>query len=175
VERELFPPLPHLCPPRHRHLPRIQARREFPPPTPRPHSSPGGTPKLPPLLPCLLPFIVSTIGLRPCHILRQGDPPWGAVCIPKILHKNACALRKHKLIESDKNVLKQTHPGIGNPSPFIVYKRPPTLQAGGMRSFLPLLHELLELSAHSIVTIVHLQYQIAGRRAITSKEGPEPR
>jgi hypothetical protein len=33
--------------------------------------------------------------------------------------------------------------------------------------------ELLELPAHTIVTTVHLQYQTAGRRAITSKEGPE--
>jgi hypothetical protein len=55
-----------------------------------------------------------------------------------------------------------------------VYKKPPTLQAGDTRSFHPSLHELLELSAHPIVTTVHLQYQNAGRRAITSKEGPEP-
>jgi hypothetical protein len=55
-----------------------------------------------------------------------------------------------------------------------VYKRPPTLQAGGtMRSFPPSLRELLKLFAHSIVTTVHLQYQTAGRRAITSKEAPE--
>jgi hypothetical protein len=33
--------------------------------------------------------------------------------------------------------------------------------------------ELLELSTHPIVTHVHLQYQAVGRRAITSKEGPE--
>jgi hypothetical protein len=36
-------------------------------------------------------------------------------------------------------------------------------------------YELLELSAHPIVTSVHLQYQNAERRAITSKEAPEPR
>jgi hypothetical protein len=53
-----------------------------------------------------------------------------------------------------------------------VYKSSPTLQAGGTRSFLPSLHELLELSAHPIITTIHLQYQIAGRRAITLKEGP---
>jgi hypothetical protein len=51
---------------------------------------------------------------------------------------------------------------------------PPTLLAGGMRSFSPSLHELLELSAHLIVTTVHLQYQTVGHRDITSKEGPEP-
>jgi hypothetical protein len=34
--------------------------------------------------------------------------------------------------------------------------------------------ELLELSAHPIITTVHLQYQITGCRAITFKEGPEP-
>jgi hypothetical protein len=41
----------------------------------------------------------------------------------------------------------------------LVYKSPPTLQAGGTRSFPPSLHELLKLSAHHIVTIVHLQNQ----------------
>jgi hypothetical protein len=56
-----------------------------------------------------------------------------------------------------------------------VYKRPPTLQAGGTRTFPPSLSELLELSAHLIVTTVHLQYQIVGRRAVTFKERPEPR
>jgi hypothetical protein len=55
----------------------------------------------------------------------------------------------------------------------IVYKRRPTLQAGGARSFLPSPHELIELSSHPIVTYVHLQYQTAGRRAITSEEEPE--
>jgi hypothetical protein len=35
----------------------------------------------------------------------------------------------------------------------------------------PLLHELLELSAHPVVTTIHLQYQTAGCRSITSKEG----
>jgi hypothetical protein len=57
----------------------------------------------------------------------------------------------------------------------MVYKRPPTLQAGGTRSFPPSLRELLELSAHPIVISVHLQYQAAGCRAINSKEGHEPR
>jgi hypothetical protein len=37
----------------------------------------------------------------------------------------------------------------------MVYKRPPTLQAGGTRSFLPSPRELLELSAHPIVTSNH--------------------
>jgi hypothetical protein len=50
---------------------------------------------------------------------------------------------------------------------------PPTIQVGGTISFPLSQHELLELSAHPIVTSVHLQYQIAGRRAISSKEGPE--
>jgi hypothetical protein len=40
--------------------------------------------------------------------------------------------------------------------------------------FPPSPHELLELSTHPIVTSVDLQYQIAGHRAITSKEGPKP-
>jgi hypothetical protein len=44
-----------------------------------------------------------------------------------------------------------------------------------MRLFPPSPHELLELSAHPIVTSIHLQYQTARRSAITSKEGPEPR
>jgi hypothetical protein len=56
----------------------------------------------------------------------------------------------------------------------VAYKSPPTLQAGGMRSFPPSLRELLELSAHPIVTTIHIQYQTAGRSVITSKEGPEP-
>jgi hypothetical protein len=51
---------------------------------------------------------------------------------------------------------------------------PPTLRAGGTRRFPPSHSELLELSAHPIVTNVHIQYQTAGRRAITSEEGPEP-
>jgi hypothetical protein len=55
-----------------------------------------------------------------------------------------------------------------------VYKRLPTLQTGGTISFSPSLNELLKLSAHPIVTVVHLQYQTVGRRAITSKKGPEP-
>jgi hypothetical protein len=55
-----------------------------------------------------------------------------------------------------------------------VYKRSPILQAGGTRSLSPSPCELLELSAHPIVTSVHLQYQTTECRAITSKEGPEP-
>jgi hypothetical protein len=43
-----------------------------------------------------------------------------------------------------------------------------------MRSFLPLLRELLDLSAHSIITSVYLQYQTSGCMTITPKEGPEP-
>jgi hypothetical protein len=54
-----------------------------------------------------------------------------------------------------------------------VYKRPPTLQVGGTRSFAPSLRKLLEVSTHPIITIVHIQYQITGRRAITSNAGPE--
>jgi hypothetical protein len=56
----------------------------------------------------------------------------------------------------------------------MVYKRITTFQAGGTRSFTPSPHELLELSAHPIVNSVNLQYQTAGRRAITSEEEPEP-
>jgi hypothetical protein len=56
----------------------------------------------------------------------------------------------------------------------VIYKRSPTLQVGGTRSFPPSPRELLELSTHPIVTSIHHQYQTAGRRAITSKEGPEP-
>jgi hypothetical protein len=41
----------------------------------------------------------------------------------------------------------------------------PTLQAGARDPFPPSRHELLELSAHTFVTHVHLQYQTAGRRA----------
>jgi hypothetical protein len=44
-----------------------------------------------------------------------------------------------------------------------------------MRSFPPSPRELFELSTHPIVNFVHLQYQTAGCRAITSKEGLEPR
>jgi hypothetical protein len=42
------------------------------------------------------------------------------------------------------------------------------------RSFPPSLYKLLKLSAHTIVTIVHLQYQTVGRMAIVSKDGPKP-
>jgi hypothetical protein len=117
-ERELFPPLPHLHPPPPPpppHLQRIWAPRESPPPR-HPRSRPGGSPKPPPLLPCLPPFIIGTIGLPPAHIFRQSDPLWGATRIPKILHKNAHALRKQKLTQSDENELKQTHPGADDPS-----------------------------------------------------------
>jgi hypothetical protein len=55
----------------------------------------------------------------------------------------------------------------------MVYKRIPTLQSGVRDPFLPSPRELLEFSAHPFVTFVHLQYQAAGHRAITSKEGPE--
>jgi hypothetical protein len=44
-----------------------------------------------------------------------------------------------------------------------------------MGPFAPSPRELLELSAHPIVTSIHLQYQTDGHRAISSKEGPEPR
>jgi hypothetical protein len=71
----------------------------------------------PPLLPCLPPFIVSMIGLPPRHILRQGDPPRGDACIPRILHKNAYALRKQKLARSDENECEQTYPWGDDPSP----------------------------------------------------------
>jgi hypothetical protein len=56
----------------------------------------------------------------------------------------------------------------------MAYKRPSSLEIGRTRSFPPSLRELLEVSAHPIVSTIHLQYQTAGRRAITSKEGPEP-
>jgi hypothetical protein len=55
-----------------------------------------------------------------------------------------------------------------------VYKRPSTLQAGSTRSFPPSPHELLELFTQPIINSVHLQYQTARHRTITSKEGPEP-
>jgi hypothetical protein len=42
-----------------------------------------------------------------------------------------------------------------------------------MRSFPPSLHELLKLSAHPMITYVHLQYQTTRRSAITSEERPE--
>jgi hypothetical protein len=60
---------------------------------PCPHSRPGGTPNLPPFPSCLLPFIVDTVGLPPHCILKQGYPTRAAACIPKILHKNAYALK----------------------------------------------------------------------------------
>jgi hypothetical protein len=43
-----------------------------------------------------------------------------------------------------------------------------------MKLFPPSLRELFELSVYPIVTTIHLQYQTARRKAITSKEGPEP-
>jgi hypothetical protein len=55
----------------------------------------------------------------------------------------------------------------------MIYKKPSTLQAGHIKSFPPSPRELLELSAHPIVTSAHLQYQTIGRRAIISKEGSE--
>ncbi len=61
--------------------------------------------------------------------------------------------------------LSNRFPAIKGPLPFRQGVRDP---------FPPSPHELLELSAHPFVTPVHLQYQTAGRRAITSKEGPEP-
>jgi hypothetical protein len=84
---------------------------------PCPHSHSGGTPKPPPMFLCLPPFIVGMIGLPPHHILTQGDPPRGAACIPKIVHKDACTLMKQKLTQSYENELEQTHPGADDPSP----------------------------------------------------------
>jgi hypothetical protein len=55
----------------------------------------------------------------------------------------------------------------------MVYKRPPTIQTGGTRSFPPLPHELIELSVHPVVISFHLQYKTTGHRAITFKEGFE--
>jgi hypothetical protein len=63
----------------------------------RPRNRLGGTRKMPPLPPCLLPFIIGTVGLPPCYILRHGDPPRSTVRIPKTLHKNVYALKKQKL------------------------------------------------------------------------------
>jgi hypothetical protein len=87
------------------------------PPPPCLHSSPSGTPKPPPLLPCLPPFIISTVGLLPHNILKQGDPPQGTARIIKILHKNAYALKRQKLTQSDENELEQTHLGVDDPLP----------------------------------------------------------
>jgi hypothetical protein len=47
-------------------------------------------------------------------------------------------------------------------------KGPPTLQARGQDHSLPSPCELLELPAQPILNSIHLQYQTAGRRAITS-------
>jgi hypothetical protein len=44
---------------------------------PLPHGRLGGTPKQPPLFLCLPPFIVGTVGILPCCIFGQGDPPTG--------------------------------------------------------------------------------------------------
>jgi hypothetical protein len=57
----------------------------------------------------------------------------------------------------------------------MIFKMPPTHKVGGTRSFPPSPRELLKLSAHPILTFVHIQYQTSGCRAITSEEGPEPR
>jgi hypothetical protein len=116
-EKELSPPLPHLHPP-HRHLPRISARGELPPPPrARPHSCLNDTLKLLPLPSCLLPFILGMVGLPPHRILRQGNPSRGAVHAPKTLHKNVYALKKRKLAQADKSELEQTHLGSGDPFP----------------------------------------------------------
>jgi hypothetical protein len=114
-ERELPTPL-HCLPPPHRHLLKIQAWREFPPP--RPRGRPCGTLNRPPLPPCLLTFIISMVGLLPHRILRQGDPPQGAVCVPKILPKNAYVLKKQKLTQAYESEVKQTHPGAVDPIPY---------------------------------------------------------
>jgi hypothetical protein len=84
---------------------------------PRPRGCTGSTLKLPPLLLCLLPFVGDTIGLPPCHILRQGDPLWGAVCVPKNLDKNVYVLKKRKLTPTNKTELECTHPRAGDPFP----------------------------------------------------------
>jgi hypothetical protein len=57
------------------------------------------------------------VGLPPCYILKQGDPPWGTVRIPNTLHENVYLLKKQKLTQSDENELEQTHPGVGDPVP----------------------------------------------------------
>jgi hypothetical protein len=53
-------------------------------PLPRRHSS--GTPGPSALPPYMHPIAMDTVGLPPHRILRQGDPPWGAVCVPNIMH-----------------------------------------------------------------------------------------
>jgi hypothetical protein len=54
-------------------------------------------------------------------------------------------------------------------------KGPLPFRQGVRDLFPPSPRELLELPVHPFVRHVHLQYQAAGRRAITSKEVPEPR
>jgi hypothetical protein len=53
-------------------------------------------------------------------------------------------------------------------------KGPLPFRQGVRDPFPPSPHEVLKLSAHPFVTPVHLQYQAAGHRAITSKERLEP-
>jgi hypothetical protein len=44
-------------------------------------------------------------------------PPQGTARIIKILHKNAYALKRQKLTQSDENELEQTHLGVDDPLP----------------------------------------------------------
>jgi hypothetical protein len=110
-ERELSSPLPRLHPPPHRHLLRIRARREFPPPASS--RSPGWHS----FAFVSTTFVLGTVGLPPHRILRQGNPMRGTARVPKTLHKNEYALKKQKLEQEDESELEQTHPGADDPFP----------------------------------------------------------
>jgi hypothetical protein len=48
---------------------------------------------------------------------RVTPPPPGVVRVPKILHKNAYALKKWKFTQIDETKLEQTHPRADNRFP----------------------------------------------------------
>jgi hypothetical protein len=46
------------------------------------------------------------VRLLSCCILRQGNPLWGAILVPKTLHKNVHMLKKQKLAQTDESELE---------------------------------------------------------------------
>jgi hypothetical protein len=79
---------------------------------PYPCGHPDDTLKPPSLPLCPLPLVLSTVGVLPRHILKQGNPPWGTMRIPKTLHKNVYVLKKQKLAQINKTELEQSHPRL---------------------------------------------------------------
>jgi hypothetical protein len=65
-----------------------------------------------------LPFIFGAVGLPPCHILGQGDPPQVTAHTSKTLqHERSRRQKRQKTTQSSRNKPKRTQPGAADPVP----------------------------------------------------------